>query len=627
MDKLKMHSPDFTEQNTDRLMKLFPNCVTESVGDDGQCKRVVDFDQLRQELAGSIVDGPRERFHLEWPGKKSALLAANSPIAKTLRPCPDESVAFETTKNLFIEGDNLDALKLLQETYLNQVKMIYIDPPYNTGNDFVYDDNFSETSAAYFERSQQRDSASNRMVANNESNGRFHSDWLSMIYPRLRLARNLLSDSGLIFVSIDDGEVANLRCIMDEVFGADNFLACVAWEKRYTRSNNAKLFYSLKDNILVYRKSAEVSLLREPRSEESKDIYKNPDGDPRGIWTSSSYVNPATKEMRPNLVYSIVNPATGITVDHPTHAWKYEQAEHKRHVEEGRLWWGKDGNAKFPRLKNFLSEMRDGVVPIDLWFYKLSGTTDEGGAEVKELFGSAVFDNPKPTRLIERMLGLLPNPDAGDIIMDFFCGSASTAHAVMKTNAEDGGHRRYIMVQLPEVCDEKNVAYQAGFKTVAEISKERIRLAGKKLKAEYAATAPHLDIGFRVLKVDTSNMKDVYYAPDGIKQGDLLEQIENIKENRTAEDLLFQVLLDWGVDPSLPIAAEAIEGKTVFFVAECALAACFDNDINEQLVKKLAARKPLRAVFRDAGYGKDTVKINVEQIFKLISPNTEVKSI
>ena len=271
--------------------------------------------------------------------------------------------------------------------------------------------------------------------------------------------------------------------------------------------------------------------------------------------------------------------------------------------------------------------MRDGVVPIDLWFYKLSGTTDEGGAEVKELFGSAVFDNPKPTRLIERMLGLLPNPDAGDIIMDFFCGSASTAHAVMKTNAEDGGHRRYIMVQLPEVCDEKNVAYQAGFKTVAEISKERIRLAGKKLKAEYAATAPHLDIGFRVLKVDTSNMKDVYYAPDGIKQGDLLEQIENIKENRTAEDLLFQVLLDWGVDPSLPIAAEAIEGKTVFFVAECALAACFDNDINEQLVKKLAARKPLRAVFRDAGYGKDTVKINVEQIFKLISPNTEVKSI
>ena len=377
----------------------------------------------------------------------------------------------------------------------------------------------------------------------------------------------------------------------------------------------------------MYRKSSEVSLLREPRSEESKDIYTNPDDDPRGEWTSSSYVNPATKEMRPNLVYSITNPFTGQIVDHPTHAWKYGQAEHNRHIEEKRLWWGQDGNAKFPRLKNFLKEMRDGVVPIDLWFYKLTGTTDDGGAQVKEIFGSAVFDNPKPTRLIKRILGLIPDPGTEDIVLDFFSGSATTAHAVMEMNATDGGQRRHIMIQLPEVCGEKDVAYKAGFANIAEIGKERIRRAGKKLKDESATTAPDLDIGFRVLKVETSNMKDVYYAPDGVKQGDLLDQIENIKEDRTPEDLLFQVLLDWGVDLSLPIAEETIEGKTAFFVDGNALAACFDKDISEELVKTLAARKPLRAVFRDSGYGNDSVKINVEQIFKLISPGTEVKSI
>jgi adenine-specific DNA-methyltransferase len=629
MNKLKMHSPDLTQANIDKLAELFPNCVVESRNTKGMVTRSIDFDQLRQELSGSIVEGPQERYQLNWPGKREALLTANAPIAKTLRPCREESVDFDTTQNLFIEGDNLDALKLLQETYLNKVKLIYIDPPYNTGNDFIYEDDFAEDSASYFERSNQKDESGNRMVANNETNGRFHSDWLSMMFPRLKLARNLLRDDGMIFVSIDDGEVANLRASMDEIFGADNFLACVAWEKRYTRSNNARLFYSLKDSILVYRKGDAVSLLREPRTDKSKEIYSNPDSDPRGVWTSSSYVNPATKEKRPNLVYPINNPSTGASIEHPTHAWKYERAEHKRHVDEKLLWWGQSGDAKYPRLKNFLHEMRDGVVPIDLWTYETTGTTDEGGTQLKELFGEAVFDNPKPTRLIKRILGLTPNPQPGDIVLDFFSGSGSTAHAVIALNAEDGVERRHISVQLPECCEDGSQALKMGYRTIAEITKERIRRAGKKVKEENADVPgiDKLDIGFRVLKIDSSNMKDVFYTPDAVSQDLLSDQVNNIRENRTAEDLLFQVLLDWGVDLALPIAKETIAGKTVYFVDGNALAACFDEGVSEDFVKLLAKREPLRAVFRDAGFATDSVKINVEQIFKLMSPSTDVKTI
>lgn len=629
MNKLKMHSPNLTQVNIDKLAELFPNCMVESRDAKGAVNRSIDFDQLRQELSTSIVEGPQERYQLNWPGKREALLTANAPIAKTLRPCREESVDFDTTQNLFIEGDNLDALKLMQETYLNKVKLIYIDPPYNTGNDFIYEDDFAEDSTSYFERSNQKDDSGNRMVANNETNGRFHSDWLSMMYPRMKLARNLLRDDGMIFVSIDDGEVSNLRASMDEVFGADNFLACVAWEKRYTRSNNARLFYSLKDSILIYRKSSAVSFLREPRTDKSKEIYSNPDSDARGVWTSSSYVNPATKEKRPNLVYPIKNPSTGELIEHPTHAWKYERSEHQRHVDEKLLWWGQSGDAKYPRLKNFLHEMQDGIVPIDLWSYETTGTTDEGGSQLKELFGEAVFDNPKPTRLIRRILGLLPNPQAGDIVLDFFSGSGSTAHAVIALNAEDGVERRHISVQLPEVCEDGSQALKMGYKTIAEITKERFRRAGKKVRDENIEKPgiDKLDIGFRVLKIDSSNMKEVFYTPDAVAQDQLFDHVNNIREDRTPEDLLFQVLLDWGVDLALPIVKETIDGKTVYFVDGNALAACFDEGVSEDFVKLLAKREPLRVVFRDAGFATDSVKINVEQIFKLMSPSTEVKTI
>jgi adenine-specific DNA-methyltransferase len=629
MDKLKMHSSDLTETNIAKLAELFPNCVTEARDAKGELKQAIDFDLLRQELASSIVEGPLERYQLNWPGKREALLTANAPIAKTLRPCREESVDFDATQNLFIEGDNLDALKLLQETYLNKVKLIYIDPPYNTGNDFIYEDDFAEDAESYKLRSNQEDDIGNRLVANTEANGRFHSDWLSMLYSRLRLARNLLCDEGLIFVSIDDGEASNLRLAMDEVFGSGNFIACIAWEKRYTRSNNARLFYSLKDSILVYRKSGAVSLLREPRSDKSNDIYSNPDNDPRGVWTSSSYVNPATKEKRQNLVYTIVNPATGEEINHPTHAWKYELAEHKRHLAEGRLWWGKEGDAKYPRLKNFLTEMGGGLVPIDLWSYKDTGTTDEGGLQVKELFGAAVFDNPKPSRLIKRVLGLVPDPGKNDIVLDFFAGSGTTAHAVMELNAEDCGSRRFITVQLPEPCDEKSEAYRLGYASIAEVSKERIRRAGKKIKQDNAdkPDIAKLDIGFRVLKIDTSNMKEVYYTPDAVTQEALPGLVDNIRADRSPEDLLFQVLLDWGVDLALPISQQTIAGKTVFFVDGNALAACFETGIDEDFVKQLAAHKPLRVVFRDSGFVSDSVKINVEQVFKLLSPATEIKTL
>jgi adenine-specific DNA-methyltransferase len=628
MEKLKMHTPDLTQDNITRIRDLFPSCVTETKDAQGKIKFAVDFDQLKQELSAQIIEGAQERYHLNWPGKREALLTANAPIAKTLRPARDESVDFDTTKNLFIEGDNLDALKLLQETYLGKIKMIYIDPPYNTGNDFVYDDDFSENSEEFLKRSNQKDENDNRLVANTESNGRFHSDWLSMIYSRLKLSRNLLKEDGLIFISIDDGEVANLRRCCDEIFGENNFIAQIAWEKRYTRSNNAKRFYSLKDNIIVFRKSEQLDLIKEKRTEKADSGYRNPDNDPKGAWTTSSYVNPATKEARPNLVYGIINPLTGEAVHHPTHAWKFSLAEHKAHVESNRMWWGGDGSAEFPRLKIYLSDQTEGMVPIDLWDYKSSGTTDEGGSEIKSLFGSAVFDTPKPTKLIKRMLGIATEVSSNDIILDFFAGSATTAHAVIQLNSEDGGNRKFIMVQLPEPCLEKSEALKAGYKTIAEIGKERIRRAGTQILAGSYNADWKRDIGFRVMKVDTSNMADIYYIPDNVEQKKLLDAVSNIKSDRNnPEDLLFQVLVDWGVDLTLPIRKEQIQKKDIFFVDSNALVACFDRGITEELVKELADRKPLRVVLRDNGFESDAVKINVDQIFKQMSPSTEVKSI
>ena len=626
MDKLKLHTSDLTQENIARLAELFPNCVTEAQAEDGGIKRAIDFDQLRQELSDHVVDGPRERYHLNWPGKREALLAANAPIAKTLRPCREESVDFDTTKNLFVEGDNLDALKLLQDTYLNKVKLIYIDPPYNTGHDFIYDDDFCEDREAYLLRSNQKGDEGMRLIANAESNGRFHSDWLSTLYPRLRLSRNLLTDNGAIFISIDDREVASLRKVCDEVFGDDNFVANIVWQKKYAVSNDDPGIAPMHDHILVYRKTGAFSRNLLPRTDKQLSRYKNEDNDPRGPWSSDNYVSNKSKSERPTLWYPIKHPRTGADVWPSEDAvWRYSKEKHAEMVKEHRLYWGPNESYEKPRLKRFLSEIQDGIVPSTWWDFDEVGHNDEGQKETGVLLGKKVFSTPKPVRLLKRIVHLATSDD--DLCLDFYSGSSATAHAVMSMNADDGGARRFIMVQLPEPCDPKSEAYIAGYQDIAQIGKERIRRAGKKVKEDAGLQGQNLDIGFRVLKVDTSNMKDVYYKPDAVKKAELFDQIENIKEDRTPEDLLFQVLLDWGVDLSLAIADENIDGKTVFFVDQNALAACFDTGITEELVKKLAARKPLRAVFRDSGFGSDAVKINVEQIFKLISPGTEVKAI
>lgn len=622
MDKLKMHSPNLTEDNIARIREMFPGCVTEAKGEDGSVKLAVDFDQLRQELSDVVVEGPQERYHLNWPGKREALLTANAPIAKTLRPCREESVDFDTTKNLFIEGDNLDALKLLQETYLGKVKLIYIDPPYNTGNDFIYEDDFSEEAAAYFRRSNQVDEEGNRLVANTLSNGRFHSDWLSMVYPRLKIGRNLLAEDGVLFVSADYHESANLRKICDEIFGEQNFQADISWQKRYTRSNNTQDFTTVVEHILVYSQSDAFRVNLLPRTDEADGRYSNPDNDPRGPWKGASFLNPATPEQRPNLCYPITNPNTGQTTTPTTNAWRRSKDEFERLQNEGLLYWGSNGDAAVPSIKMFLSEAR-GLTPINFWDHAYAGNTDDGTRDVSSLFGSKVFDNPKPVQLMKRILEHATTQDS--IVLDFFAGSGSMAHAVLEKNAEDGGKRRFILIQIDEDAPGDSTAHKVGYNTISEVSKERIRRAGKKVSDDKV----DVDTGFRVLKIDTSNMADVYYAPDALDKANLDLFVDNIKPDRTAEDLLFQVMLDWGVDLALPIEKKAIQGKEVFFVDGNALAACFDahGGIDEDFVKELAKYQPLRVVFRDAGFKDSAVKINVEQIFKLLSPGTEVKSI
>jgi adenine-specific DNA-methyltransferase len=625
MTKLKMHTSDATSTNIARIAELFPNCVTEAKDERGIVTRAIDFDQLRQELSDHVVDGPRERYHLDWPGKREALLAANAPTAKTLRPCRKESVDFNTTKNLFIEGDNLDALKLLQETYLNKVKLIYIDPPYNTGNDFIYEDDFAEDGGAYLERSLQVDALGNRLIANSESNGKFHSDWLTMMYSRLRLARNLLCDSGVIVIAIDDGEVSNLRKLCDEVFGEDNFCAQIIWKKRSTPPND-KQIGAQHDYMLVYGKvlsSASINL--RARSEEQIARYKNPDGHPKGPWTAGDLMaNVKGGRYVESLYFPIVNPRTG-QEHYPSSNgnWRFNADTINKLIKADEIYFGEDDRGR-PKLKRFLRDVKDGITWTSLWDFAPLNT--EGSKEMAEFFKNpTVFENPKPVGLLKYVVQA--GAGAEDIVLDFFSGSATTAHAVMALNAEGGGARRFILVQLPELCVETSEAYKAGFTTIAEIGKERIRRAGKKIKEDLGISSPHLDIGFRVLKLDTTNMKDVYYAPDVVTQQTLAGLVDNVKDDRTDEDLLFQVLLDWGVDLTLPITSEQIKDMTVYFVDTNALAACFETGIDEAFVKELAKRKPLRAVFRDTGYGSDATKINVEQIFKLLSPATEVKSV
>lgn len=646
MDTLKMHSLDGVERNIERIGKLFPNAMTE-VMRGGKVEHAIDFDVLRQELSDAIVEGREERYQFTWPDKKKAMLAANAPITATLRPVVEDSVGKDGTpggfdsENLYIEGDNLEVLKLLQETYLGKVKMIYIDPPYNTGNDFVYEDDFAQSTDEYLAGSGQFDSEGNRLVTNTESNGRFHTDWLNMIYPRLRIAKDLLSEDGLIFISIDEHESHNLRKMCDEIFGISNFITSIVWEKRYTRSNNAKRFTTLTEPVLCYAKNiAAIGTIKEKRNEKADSIYTNPDDDPRGVWTSVSYVNPATKEQRPNLVYPLHNPITGQDVYHPTNAWKYERKTYEEHVRENKLYWGKNGENTYPRLKKFLSEMDGGMVPVDLWSHEDSGSTDMASKELEKLLGRKVFDFPKPKELIMRMISLLVNGDSGkdNIVLDFFSGSATTAHAVMQLNAEDGGSRKYILVQLPEETDEKSEAYKAGYKNICEIGKERIRRAGKqilsaggqlsmdgvRLDVNSTLNTPNstLDVGFRCLRLDESNMKPVYYTPDEVGQQDLFSLVDNVKEDRTPEDLLFQVMLDLGVLLSSPIEVKEIAGKKVFNVADGFLLACFDHEVTEETVKAIAQKKPYYAVFRDSSMANDSVATNFEQIFETYSPDT-----
>lgn len=643
MQKLKMHSPDMTQEHIARIRELFPNCVTEARGKDGSLRLSVDFDLLRQELSGSIVEGPQERYHLDWPGKREAMLAANAPIAKTLRPCREESVDFNTTKNLFIEGDNLDALKLLQETYLGKVKMIYIDPPYNTGNDFIYNDDFNESSEEYLIASNQKDDYGNKLIANNESNGRFHSDWLSMVYPRLKIARNLLSSDGSIFISCDDHEMEHIKKICSDIFGESNFLSVIIWQKRITPENRRSFSFE-HDYLVVFTKdkerySKDSHLL--PMTDTYKERYKNPDNDPRGTWQSVPAIAQAGHGTQSQF-YTLITP-DGRKLNPPSGCcWRYTEQKMKEQINDNRIWFGQDGKG-VPRIKKFFNETKQGITPSTLWLADEVGANEHAKKDLSLLFEKkVVFDSPKPVTLIKKCLSFSTNAES-DIILDFFAGSSTTAHAVMQLNAEDGGKRQFIMVQLPEACDDKSEAYKAGYKSIADISKERIRRAGRKIKEELTAkqakqnseqgsllaessSASHdLDTGFRVLKVDSSNMADVFYTPDALQQSLLDLSTDNIKPGRTPEDLLFQVLLDWGVELTLPIRKESIQGKTVFFVDDNALVACFDRGIDEALVRELAVCAPLRVVFRDNGFVSDAVKINVEQIFRQLSPGTEVR--
>lgn len=609
-----------------------------------------------QEINTHVVDGKEERYQFTWPDKKKSVLLANSPIAETLRPCRDESVDFDNTENLYIEGDNLDVLKLLQETYLGKVKMIYIDPPYNTGNDFVYNDDFSESIDDFLDRSGQFDEDGNRLFHNTESNGRFHTDWLNMIYPRLKIARNLLSDDGVIFISIDDNEQENLKKICDEILGAQNFVAQVIWERAFSPINLMKHFSPSHDYILCYAKNIELAICNGiPRSEEANDRYSNPDNDPRGVWSSSDIsVGPAVQEN----VYPITTPSGRVVEPPAGRSWRLSKNAFLERLHDNRIWFGPDGNG-VPRIKRFLSELKkSGITPMTIWKHTEVDHSQGATQKLAKLFdGKKFFDYPKSVELIKRCLQLYSDSDC--YIIDFFSGSATTAHAVMQLNAEDGGHRKFIMVQLPEKTDEKSEAFKAGYKNICEIGKERIRRAGKKIKAQLMAEgketrdiaekkaqgnavatskaywidspeyksankqmASDLDTGFRVLKLDSTNMKEVYYNPAEITIDTIMGTVDNIKEDRTPEDLLFQVMLDLGVLLSSKIEKSTIGGKTVFNVEDSYLIACFDDNVTDEVITAIAKQKPYYFVMRDSSMANDSVATNFEQIFAAYSPDT-----
>ena len=640
-----MHSPDLTQRNIDAIAELFPTVVTEVVDTDGKPVRAVDFDMLRQELSDHVVDGPQERYQLDWPGKRAAAFGANAPIAKTLRPVREESVDFDTTRNLFIEGDNLEALKLLQESYLGKVKLIYIDPPYNTGNDFVYEDDFAESSADYLERSGQKSETGDRLVANTEANGRFHSDWLSMMYPRLKLARALIADDGVLFMSIDDNEAANLRRLGDEVFGAQNFVAQIAVQVNPRGRHLDRFIAKTHESILVFVRDAATDAIEGVAKEgRMADEYQRSDdrGPHRllGLRNRNQAFNPTT---RPNLYYPLyVSESDGRVSATPDSRFTVEVFPDAPDGTQTCWTWGKDRVAADNDLlvaerigdeewrvfrKDYLYDADGGVAKTlvkSMWLDP-EFNNDYGRKAVKELFKAPVMDFPKSPFLIKRLVDIGARKDS--IVLDFFAGSATTAHAVMLANAADGGQRRFIMIQLAEQCDPKSEAARAGYATVSELARERVRRSGATVRESAGLMADGLDTGFRALTVDTSGFAAVLRAPDEVEQHDLGLFTESVKGDRTTIDLLFQVMLDWGLELSMPITRDEVAGREFFSVDSDALIACFDEEVTDDVVREIARRRPLRAVFKDSGFASDAARINTEQILREVSPETEVRAI
>ena len=669
MDKLRMESPDMVQGNVEKLAALFPNCVTEGPDGHGGLKKAIDFNKLRQMLSGDVLEGD-EAYEFTWVGKKAAMVEANKPTRQTLRPCPEESKNWDTTENLYIEGDNLQVLKLLQESYLGKVKMIYIDPPYNTGHDFIYNDHFEMDKDEYEQQTSMFDEEGNRnFTENTDSNPRFHSDWCSMMYSRLMLARNLLAEDGIMFISIGEEEIESLYSICDEVFGKSRHIGTFIWKRRQMVDSRSKSGVSEDHEYMLCFAKESCQRIRGANTDMSK--YANPDNDARGLWMSADMTGLATASQRPNLHYNIVNPETGIEYECPPLGWRYDRKRMNELIRNKEIIWptGKEGR---PRRKKFVKDLQNQYTGFSTVLQTVFNT--QGTRELKMLFdGEDFFDFPKPTDLLKMMIQ--QGTDSDSLVLDFFSGSATTAHAVMQLNAEDGGHRKFIMVQLPEACDEKSEAYKAGYKTICDIGKERIRRAGAKIQKSLQEnggnirhlaqnqnpptstyTSPDgqmqfdvptipprwskadesddnqkmadaLDTGFRVFKLADSNMQDVYFAPNDYNQ-DMLSMMEsNIKPDRTALDLLFGCLLEWGLPLSMPYRSETIDGCTVHTYNDGDLIACFDEKIPGTVIETIARRQPLRAVFRDAGFTTSPEKINLTEVFKLLAPDTRIKVI
>lgn len=633
-ERLEMCTKDLSQEKIRLLSELFPNCITESKENE-KVVRSVDFDALRQELSGHVIEGPKERYQFTWPDKNKARVLANTPTTMTLRPCREESVDFDTTKNLYIEGDNLEVLKILRETYLGKVKMIYIDPPYNTGNDFVYDDDYSMSAEEYSQKSGDISDSGERLVLNTSSNGRFHTDWLNMIYPRLLLAKDLLKDNGVIFISIDDNEVVNLVKICNEIFGENNFAGLFPWQSRQSIQNDTDISIN-HEYVVAYAKVRRQSNRRLKESNAStwfkedsfvflpieldQSKFDNPDNDPRGLWKADPMDAP---NVRPNLTYTIINPKTGESYNPPQgRCWRFEKKKFEEALADNRIVWGKNGEGK-PQLKVFYSEKQlFGSVDNSWWSGDRFGTSTFGTKELIKIFdGKAPFDTPKPTKLIINLIKLVSRPQDGDIILDFFSGSATTADSLININSKDGGNRSFIMVQTPDNIEQKGL--NTGYNNICEIGKERIRRAGFRLADE------SIDSGFRVYKLDSSNMTDVFFDPESFKQMNVEEFGNNVKPDRSSEDLLTQAMLELGIKLSAKIETESIENNPVSIVDDGYLVACLSNSCSESIITALAKReiKPTYAVIRNGPGMTDQMLSNIEQIFKTYSPGTEVRLI